>query len=260
VLPPDGSIGPDGNPLPATPVWGAGWAPDGRTLLLGANEGDVVKPSGGYLAAVDTETWEVEKKFPTGAVQSLETAPDERLIAATSASAAETVLLDAKSLEVVKRIPLAERGTDLSFSPDGRMLAVGGQSGALYVFDTGTWHLLAGPAVLHERALVQVEWLADGRTVATSGEDGVVTLFDVERGLARGRPLHPSGGVGQGVVHLMPGPTDELVVLGGELPGRRYSLVSSVWVEEACAVVGRDLTRDEWERYLPGRPYERSCS
>ena len=105
-----------------------------------------------------------------------------------------------------------------------------------------------------------MEWLSDGRTVATSGSDGTVSLFDVDRGLVRGRPLAASGEPGKGFAFLVPDPTDRLVVLGGERAGRRYPLEPSAWLEEACAVVGRDLTRSEWERYLSGRPYERSCS
>jgi hypothetical protein len=34
----------------------------------------------------------------------------------------------------------------------------------------------------------------------------------------------------------------------------------SVWLAEACDIVGRDLTHDEWDRYLPDRPYRRTCS
>ena len=32
------------------------------------------------------------------------------------------------------------------------------------------------------------------------------------------------------------------------------------WLREICAIVGRDLTRAEWERYLPDRPYAATCS
>jgi hypothetical protein len=34
----------------------------------------------------------------------------------------------------------------------------------------------------------------------------------------------------------------------------------SVWLEEACSIVGRDLTRAEWNRYLPGRDQEPTCT
>ena len=35
-----------------------------------------------------------------------------------------------------------------------------------------------------------------------------------------------------------------------------YPMTPSAWLRTACAVVGRDLTRAEWDRYLPGREYD----
>ena len=172
------------------------------------------------------------------------------------------MFLDATTLEVVRRIPLApdDRGINMSFSPDGRMLAVGSANSAVYVLDTEIWEPVAGPTVVHDGPVLQVEWLADGRTVVTSGLDGMVSLFDVERGLVRGRPLPASADAGEGVTFLVPVPSDELVALSGERTGRRYPLEPSAWLEEACAVAGRNLTRAEWDRYLPDRPYERTCA
>jgi hypothetical protein len=31
------------------------------------------------------------------------------------------------------------------------------------------------------------------------------------------------------------------------------------WFQEACSIVGRNLTATEWERYLPDRPLEATC-
>ena len=32
------------------------------------------------------------------------------------------------------------------------------------------------------------------------------------------------------------------------------------WVEKACALVSRDLTQDEWDRYVPGdQPLHSAC-
>jgi hypothetical protein len=39
-----------------------------------------------------------------------------------------------------------------------------------------------------------------------------------------------------------------------------YPMTSTTWVEAACAIVGRDLTRAEWNQYLPTRPYEPTCT
>ena len=96
---------------------------------------------------------------------------------------------------------------------------------------------------MHDGWALQTEWLDDGRTIATAGSDGTVALFDVERGLVRARALPASGEPGTGYTHLAPEPADELVVLSGDRSGRRYPLEPSVWLDEACAIVGgRDLT------------------
>ena len=35
----------------------------------------------------------------------------------------------------------------------------------------------------------------------------------------------------------------------------------AVWRRRACAIVGRNLTREEWRLYLPsGTPYRATCS
>jgi hypothetical protein len=76
----------------------------------------------------------------------------------------------------------------------------------------------------------------------------------------RGRPLRASAEPGAGYAHLVPGATDELVVLSGERSGRVYPMEPSVWLDQACAIVGRDLTPGEWNRYLPGRDTGPTCT
>jgi WD40 repeat protein len=264
VLPPDGAVARNGQLLPATVVWCAGWTPDGSRLLLCVDERFTGESSDGYLAVIDTETWRLtDTRVETGgSAQNIEVSPDGRLLAVASASASEIVVLDANSLEVRERVTLADgdRGGDLSFSPDGRLLAAGGALGLVHVFDAATWEPTSGPAVVHDDGVLQVEWLADSRTVVTSGMDGTVSLFDAERGLVRGRPMRGSLQPGEGFVHLVPGSTDELVVLGGNRSGWRYPMDPSVWLDEACAIVGRDLTAAEWDRYLPERDYAPTCT
>jgi hypothetical protein len=128
------------------------------------------------------------------------------------------------------------------------------------VFDTRSWQPVGEPPLVSDAPALQVEWLGDTRTVATTAMDGTVSLFDVERGLLRARPLPATNDAGEGYAHLVPGTTDELVVLSGNRAGRRYPMDVATWLDEACAVVGRDLTRAEWDRYLPGRPYAATCT
>ena len=59
---------------------------------------------------------------------------------------------------------------------------------------------------------------------------------------------------------MVPDPADELVILSDQEWVMNYPMDPSVWLREACAVAGRDLTRAEWDRYLPGREYRPTCS
>ena len=38
-----------------------------------------------------------------------------------------------------------------------------------------------------------------------------------------------------------------------------WSLDPAVWKQRACEVAGRNLTRAEWQRYLPDEPYRATC-
>ena len=261
VLPPTGDRGADGEPLPAAVVWCTGWTPDGSTLLLGATA-DAVDGTRGHLVPVNTATWELGDPIEIGSAQAIEASPDGEMLAVALVGGPQIVVLDAETLDVEQTVSLQgdDRVGDLVFSPDGRLLAAGGQQGLLHLIDTEAWEQVAEPVGMQNGGLLQIEWLDDGRTVVASGMIGTVSLFDVDRGVIRGRPLRGSAEPGEGYAHLVPGPTDELVVLSGERSGRRYPLTLSAWLSEACAIVGRDMTRAEWNRYLPEREYEPTCT
>jgi WD40 repeat protein len=260
VLPPTGDTGADGRPFPTEIVWSVGWTPDGSRLLIGTL-GEWATNSGGRIVVVDAATWEVEERIDVGVSPvATEPSPDGRWIAVASAGTGQVVILDADTLEVRHTLDLDfdDWPWDVSFSPDGELLAAAGQNGFLYVADTETWDVRV-PVAVNDGIVTQLEWLPDGRTVAAAGFDRTVTLFDVETARVRAMPL-PLPEASDYVTYLMPEPEDELVVTAGDRPGHRYPMDPAVWLREACAVVGRDLTRAEWDRYLPDREYEATCA
>lgn len=250
------------------PVWGSVWTPDGSRLLLAA-DGERMDDTDGGLVVVDTETWTParDRVDLDGAAQSMEVSPDGRRLAVAmglasvnSAQQATVRMLDARTLDLQAVLPLeqGEAPFDLSFSPDGTRLAVGGDPGTLSVFDVATGRRLHEPAQLHTDFLQQTEWL-DGDTVVTTGRDGMLSLYDAERGLVRAElPGSSDGKVGY--TYLTSVTPQEVTAVTGAGDGRRYSLELSGWLDYACLVAGRDLTRDEWSTYLPERPYRRGCA
>ncbi|MGY1616579.1 BTAD domain-containing putative transcriptional regulator [Geodermatophilus sp. SYSU D00691] len=249
-------IDPDG-----ASVLSAGWTPDGSRLLLGMH-GRVPAPGAGQLVAVDTTTWRVDRAIDVqGSARAIEPSPDGRVVAVASNVTPSVVVLDATTLAVTRTVPLPTQGLvlDMAFAADGGLLAVGDDAGLLHVVDTATWSPTTPPITVHEGRALQVEWW-DDRTVVTAGDDGVASLVDVERGLVRARPLPGSEVDGRGATHLLLLVPRELVTLSGERAGRRYPMEPSVWLDQACAIAGRDLTRAEWARYLPDRGWEPTCS
>ncbi|SDY30791.1 hypothetical protein SAMN05660209_02512 [Geodermatophilus africanus] len=259
-LPATGEPGRDGRPLPAGVVSCAEWTPDGTRLLLCA-WGSPFSGTGD-LAVVDAATGEVERRVPvSGRARVSASSPDGRLLAVASEFMPRVTIIDALTLDPVDVVPLSGTDTveDLAFSPDGRLLAVAGVQGFLQFVDVAEGEQAGDPARF-AAPLLQAEWLADGETVVVAALNGTVSLFDVDRGLLRAPPLPASDEVAESHVHLLPGAAEELVAFSWELPGRRYPLEPAAWLAEACAIVARDLTPTEWDRYLPGRPYEPTCS
>jgi WD40 repeat protein len=269
-LPPNGDEGPDGRPYPAGVVCCAVWTRDGSRLLIGTGGylpgslvDSVLPPKAGEIAVVDTASWDVVDHVRLDlAPEAMKLDRDGRLLAVASANSDEVVILDADTLRVRHRAALGVVDSiwAMSFSPDGRLLAGGGESGKVHVIDTGTWQPREAAAAVRDAPTVQLEWLRDSRTVVSAGADGTVVLVDTERALARTTPLPASIHDEEGFAHLVPDPRDELVVFNDQSVGLQYPLDPADWLRAACGIVGRDLTRDEWARYLPGREYRPTCS
>jgi hypothetical protein len=137
----------------------------------------------------------------------------------------------------------------------GDVLAAGGNAGAAIAdASTGSATPIPGAA-----GVVGLEFVDEGRLLVIVEVDGDVKLWDVERGTLIGNLM-----IGTGVTRsTMPWYDEETrtvwVSSSGRLHG--FGIDPARWVAQACDFVGRALTSEEWERFVPGDlPPQPACS
>ncbi|HET9543320.1 MAG TPA: WD40 repeat domain-containing protein, partial [Acidimicrobiales bacterium] len=160
--------------------------------------------------------------------------------------------------------------TSFAFSPDGDRLLVGVTSGAVRPYDATT-HEPAGEAFESDLELVfGLAYAPDGSVVAgTNLGFSTASLWDAATGSPIGDVL-----IGGRVPytyqtftldHLLwarPAFSPDgrhLVTPGFDGATVVWDLDPDAWLAAACDLAGRDLSVDEWARYLPDREPERLC-
>jgi WD40 repeat protein len=172
----------------AGPVWSISFAPDGRTLAMGIDDGSLKlwDVDGGELRStlrvhtgpVWATAWSASGKF-------LATGHDDGSIHLWDV-ATETKLQTLKATGPVR---------SLAFSPIGSTLAVGGRTGEVSLWNAETGESLITTAGHGQMVVVDVEFSPDGKTLGTASGDKTARLWNVETGRERARLEGHNGGV-----------------------------------------------------------------
>jgi WD40 repeat protein len=119
---------------------------------------------------------------------------------------------------------------DIAISPDGRWAVTAGDGGDVFRWDvepsTGGWSGRERMAC-HTGDVLGAEVDPAGRRLVTVSVDHTVITWD-------------------------PSSDGDAV--------RRGFADAAARLDAACAIVGRDFTRAEWRRFLPERPWQRTCT
>ncbi len=235
-------------------VFSVAFSPDGTLLASGGDDGAVI-------------LWDVEAETALGdplldhsdGVFAVAFSPDGKMLA--SGSRDGTVIL----WDMATRRPLAEplagyadAVTSVAFSPDGRMLAAGSRDGTIILWDIATRQPIGQPLDGHGREYVLgLAFSPNGRVLASGGEDNRVILWDVAEGRELGQPFAAHQDWVNAVAFSTDGRTlasasrDATIIL--------WDVSLDSWQARACAIANRPLTALEWDRYLPGAPYDETC-
>jgi WD40 repeat protein/transcriptional regulator with XRE-family HTH domain len=149
-----------------------------------------------------------------------------------------------------------------AFSPDGRVLAAAGTDAYVLRWDLSDpaaprriGEPLGGPT----GRVFDLAFDASGSRLAAGVVDGSTWVWDATDLASADRfaVLGPSPGP-IFAVRFSPG-GGELVAGGAHAQVHRWRIDEDAAVDAVCDRVGDPLTIDEWELYLPGRPYEPPC-
>jgi WD40 repeat protein len=153
------------------------------------------------------------------------------------------------------RLPLS--GNAVGFTPDGSELLVVDMVGVARVVDTGTWAVerqfatgvdsYAHVAYSHDgRFLFVADW---SKTAIWSGDTYRLLVPSVG----------PRGDATNDAIFLSVPSRREELVLATQGTVARVVLRQPAWERTACALAARQLTPQEWRRYLPTSPYDPAC-
>ncbi len=229
--------------------WGASISADGTTLATNSFSGDV--------KLIDVATGSAVGGY-TSDEGDVVFSPTEPVVAFLGADAPEVELWDVERNSRIAGLPV-DRGTffaSAAFSSNGRTLATGGLVPTVRLWNVDTGELIreldqgsAGGMTL--------DFSADGTMLAVSGFEGGAALWDVATGTQIGPRL--KAGERRAAIDLS-ADGRRLLLTHGDGHGAVYDVAPASWAKRACTVANRTLTPEEWEEFLPGRPYEPACA
>jgi DNA-binding SARP family transcriptional activator/WD40 repeat protein len=197
--------------------------------------------------------------------------PDGRLVASVDYQLNIVTVFDAGSGREVWSHRMDGPVGQVAFSPDGEQLAVlssGLASSTVTVWEVGEWdqpRSLVNPGFAGQG----VEFLRGGAVIVTTSQveeqaefgagsgSSAAQLWDAATLEPIGEPL-AIGPKGAGYVDRNETGTKAVIGSGGGI-ALVWDLDLGRWEAMACAIAGRNLTRAEWARYLPGMAYHSTC-
>ena len=155
-------------------VGAVAFSPDGRVLAIGDDEGQV--------RLVDVGTWRERITLPgvfmKSGVMTLDYSSDGRFLAAGSAYLDSRIFVwDTKTDQRVATLE-GHQGfiADVTFSPDGKLLASASGDQTIKLWNTDTWQV-EDTLLGHRDEVWSVNFSSDGKRLVSAGKDGCIHVW-----------------------------------------------------------------------------------
>jgi WD40 repeat protein/DNA-binding SARP family transcriptional activator len=202
------------------------------------------------------------KRFRTrGTVEDLTFTPDgSQLVVSTGwGDGGYFVLWDSATQRFVKTIPADDSGVWVAdISTDARTLMTGGQTGIVRLWDLPAGTPLGAPLNGLRGSTDTIDLAPDGSTAVGADTAGNVLLWDVPTRSTIGDPF-PGPAADRPAAALFTPDGRSVVVVSDAGAGWVWDVDQSDWLQRACAGAGRSFTPQEWQQFLPDRPYHATC-
>jgi WD40 repeat protein len=230
--------------------WGVAAAADGRTIAFGGKTLTV---------------WDVARKaarYPpllTQEVYSVAISRDSSTLAAGAEDGQVRLWSLADGKPLGKPMPLGQPAWALAFSPDGALLATGGNDGALRLWSTSTQEAVGNPLAGFTNRVRSIAFSPDGKMMVAVGFRRTAIVFDVATRRPIGEPLFPDSqyDVISGAAFS---PDGSLLALSER--AQTLHLLDggpAQWKIRACRIANRNLTKEEWDRYIGDPVHRATC-